>query len=98
MRVVWPDQAEADLDALSDYLLDRDAGAALRVYTAIRDRVALLAEYPALGRPGRVDGTRELVVAQTPYIVPYSVDRRTESVIILRVLHGARRWPDDFGI
>jgi toxin ParE1/3/4 len=47
-----------------------------------------------MGRPGRVTGTRELVVDGTPYILPYRVRNRV--VQILRVLHGARRWPQRF--
>jgi len=49
-----------------------------------------------MGRPGRVDGTREFVVAGTPYIIPYRV--RGETVELLAVMHGARRWPDTFGL
>ena len=45
----------------------------------------------ALGRPGRVEGTRELVVPDTPYLVPYR--GRGHAVEILRVFHGARKWP-----
>jgi toxin ParE1/3/4 len=53
--------------------------------------VSRLADHPAMGRPGRVARTRELVVLGTPYIVVY----RTEApaVVVLRVLHGAQRWP-----
>jgi plasmid stabilization system protein ParE len=47
-----------------------------------------------MGRPGRVPGIRELVIPTTPYIVPYRVQR--EAIQILRVYHGARRWPDSF--
>jgi addiction module RelE/StbE family toxin len=95
VRILWLERAEADLNDLFDYLLERDTTAAFRVYDAIRDRVGLLAEHPGLGRPGRVAGTRELVIARTPYIVAYTVDRRIDAVIILRVLHGARVWPDE---
>lgn len=93
MRVLWLDRAEADLNDLVDYLLERNPQAAQRVHDAIRDRVALLAHHPGLGRPGRVAGTRELVIAHTPYLVAYTVDRRMDAAIILRVLHGARLWP-----
>lgn len=44
-----------------------------------------------MGRPGRVPGTRELVIANTPFLVPYRV--KGDTVIVLRVFHGARRWP-----
>jgi toxin ParE1/3/4 len=53
-----------------------------------------LADYPNLGRPGRVDETRELVVADTPYIVAYVV--LDNQLMILSVLHGAREWPKRF--
>ena len=53
-----------------------------------------LREFPALGRPGRVEGTRELIIAGTPYIVPYRV--RGDTVEIITVLHSAQRWPDRF--
>jgi plasmid stabilization system protein ParE len=79
-----------------DYVLARDPRAARRPYNAIRNRVALLAEQPALGRPGRVAGTRELVIGGTPYIVAYTTDHAVDAVVVLRVLHGARRWPDKF--
>ena len=53
-----------------------------------------LAQFPESGRPGRRAETRELVVSQTPYLVPYRV--RGELVEVLRVLHGRQRWPDAF--
>jgi toxin ParE1/3/4 len=80
---------------LFEYLLDRDPRAAQRIYNAIREQVALLADQPGLGRPGRVAGTRELVTTRTPYIVAYTVDLHIDAVIVLRVLHGARRWQDE---
>jgi toxin ParE1/3/4 len=62
------------------------------------DRIATsverLATHPALGRTGRVPGTRELVVSGTPHLVAYRV--RGETVEILRVFHGARKWPEKF--
>jgi len=53
-----------------------------------------LSDHPNAGRPGRVHGTRELVITDTPFILPYRVVRNT--VQILRVLHGARKWPEQF--
>ena len=52
----------------------------------------LFANAPEIGRPGRIEGTRELIIQQTPYIAAYRIERN--SVRILRVLHGAQRWPD----
>jgi toxin ParE1/3/4 len=56
--------------------------------------VETLARFPDSGRPGRVTGTRELVVTQTPFIVAYR--RRGDAIEILSVLHGRQRWPDGF--
>jgi toxin ParE1/3/4 len=95
MRILWLDRAQADIDELFAYLLERNPRAARRVYDTIRQQVNRLADQPQLGRPGRVTGTRELVVVRTPYIVAYTIDRDADAVVVLRVLHGARRWPDD---
>jgi toxin ParE1/3/4 len=95
MLIRWNEVAEADLDAIVEYLLERNPAAARRVQHAIREQTARLGEYPGLGRSGRSVGTRELVIAHTPYIVPYLVDHEANLVIMLRVLHGARRWPDE---
>ncbi|MGH9660026.1 MAG: type II toxin-antitoxin system RelE/ParE family toxin, partial [Bryobacteraceae bacterium] len=51
----------------------------------------LLASQPQMGRPGRVLGTRELVVPDTPYIIPYRV--RGERLELIAVFHGAQKWP-----
>jgi plasmid stabilization system protein ParE len=56
--------------------------------------VELLIETPEIGRPGRIEGTRELVIQRTPYIAAYRIDG--ETVRILRVLHGAQEWPDEW--
>ncbi len=56
--------------------------------------VDALRDHPNLGRPGRLTGTRELVVSGTPYVVPYRV--LGDDVQILAVFHGARRWPAAF--
>jgi toxin ParE1/3/4 len=68
--------------------------AAPRVIERIRTAVERLQEFPFLGRPGRVEGTRELVIASTPYIIPYRV--KGDVVQIITVLHSAPRWPDRF--
>src|SRR5262245_57663336 len=96
MQIRWLERAENDLHELLDYLIERDPRAALRIYEAIRNQVGQLAEHPSLGRPGRVQDTRELVIARAPYLVAYTVDQQIDAVIVLRVLHGARRWPETF--
>jgi toxin ParE1/3/4 len=94
MRLRWTAPALRDLEEIGDYIARDNTAAAARLVTDILDRTDLLAKHPHIGRPGRVPGTRELVVTDTPYIVPYRVCG--DVVQILAVLHGARRWPDSF--
>jgi toxin ParE1/3/4 len=92
VRVRWLDQAVQDLKTVRAYIARDNPSAAADVAQRIRDAVKILSDYPAAGRAGRVPNTRELVVTGTPYILPYRV--RSESVEILRVLHGAQQWPE----
>ena len=92
MRVRWLRKALRNLDDEATYIAADDAAAARLVVKRVLDAVSILAEQPCLGRPGRVPGTRELIVAKTRYIVPYRV--RGETVEILRVFHTSRRLPD----
>ena len=91
MRVRWLREALRNLDDEATYIATDDAAAARLVVERVLDAVSSLAEQPGLGRPGRVPGTRELIVAKTRYIVPYRV--RSETVEILRVFHTSRRLP-----
>jgi toxin ParE1/3/4 len=77
--------------AIAEYIAQDNQTAAYAVHEAILRQVGRLAEHPRTGRPGRVEGTRELVVSGTPYIVAYRV--AGQDVTILRVLHGAQQWP-----
>ena len=95
MKILWSPQAIRDLISLRAYIAEESPASARRIVLRIlHDVENLLPDSPHMGRPGRVSGTRELVIPQTPYIVPYRVQRGT--IQILRVYHGARRWPDSF--
>jgi toxin ParE1/3/4 len=95
MTPVWSPEAIDDLIALRAYIEQDDAAAAQRVALHIVQNVeTLLADNPDMGRPGRVPGTRELVIPKTPFIVPYRLVGTT--IQALRVFHGARRWPETF--
>lgn len=94
MRVRWLKRALENLDEEAEYIAHNDPEAAARVVQRIATSIERLATHPASGRLGRVPGTRELVVSGTPYIVPYRV--RGETVEILRLFHGARKWPEKF--
>ncbi|MGK4922354.1 type II toxin-antitoxin system RelE/ParE family toxin [Bordetella hinzii] len=95
MKVEWSAFAMEDRDRIFDYIESESPKAAVLVDSRIEEQVNQLAQFPEFGRPGRVDDTRELVIGQTPYIVPYRV--YGDVVRILRVLHGAQQWPDDLG-
>lgn len=92
MRVKWLRKALRNLDEEATYIATDDVAVARLVVKRVLDAVALLAEQPGLGRPGRVPGTRELIVAKARYLVPYRV--RGETVEILRVFHTSRRLPE----
>ena len=91
MRVEWLPEAERNRESQLAYIAERNPWAAINMGDAIEAAVARLADNPKSGRPGRVRGTRELVVTGTPTIVVYRVERG--AVVVLRVLHGAQRWP-----
>jgi len=94
VRVRWLRTALANLDAEAEYIARDNPAAANQVVATIVEAVERLERFPALGRPGRVTGTRELVVLGTPYIVPYRV--RSRVVELLRIFHAARKWPTRF--
>ena len=94
MRVRWLKRALKNLDEEAEYIARDNPQAAARIVDRIATSVDRLATHPASGRPGRVPGTRELVISGTPYIVPYRVS--DETLEILRVFHAARKWPVKF--
>ena len=94
MRLRWTKLAERDLDQIADYIGQDSPAAAARVILELIDQVETsLQVHLAVGRPGRVLGTRELVISALPCIVPYRV--REKDIEILRVLHTSRRWTSE---
>jgi toxin ParE1/3/4 len=94
MEIVWRRQAERDLEHIFDFVLQHDPGAARHLCDRIERRVGQLRDHPRMGRRGRVPGTRELIVAGTPYIGAYRV--AAAQIDVLAVIHAARRWPQTF--
>jgi addiction module RelE/StbE family toxin len=92
VRVRWLRTANRNLDAATEYVAEENPEAARNMYAYIRRHVAELAERPEMGRPGRVFGTRELVMERYPYIVPYRICGN--EVQVIRVFHTSRRLPD----
>ncbi|NOZ69858.1 MAG: type II toxin-antitoxin system RelE/ParE family toxin [Deferribacteres bacterium] len=93
MQIKWFRDAVADLVEIRGYIARDKPDAAGNVARRIKSEVDRLREYPGMGRPGRVEGTRELIISGFPYIIPYRV--KNNVIEILRVLHGAMQWPEE---
>jgi toxin ParE1/3/4 len=91
MPIKWLRTALRNLDHHASYIAKDNPGAARRAVERVRAAVGRLPQYPNMGRSGRIPGTRELIVGGTPWIIVYRV--RADAVEIIRVLHGAQRWP-----
>lgn len=92
MWIEWSAHAIADLQAISEYIeRDRNLETANRVARTIYETIQSLRTMPHRGRYGRIENTRELVVQRLPYLVIYRVSENL--VLILNIVHGARRWP-----
>ncbi len=92
MKLFWSAFALTDRDDIFMYIEADNPIAAITVDERIVAAVRRLQDFPESGRPGRIAGTRELVVSGTQYVAAYAV---TETAVrILRVLHGAQQWPD----
>jgi addiction module RelE/StbE family toxin len=92
MKLSYTRRAKTDLSEIFDYVAKDNTHVAARIITKIRNSLAGLTANPSLGRPGRVDGTRVLVITHTPYIVAYRI--HGNEVQALAVIHAARLWPD----
>jgi toxin ParE1/3/4 len=97
MTIRWTDPAQTDFLEILGYIARDNPVAAERVGQRLLSAIDTLAAQPRLGRPGRVAGTRELVIPRLPYLAIYRIieamHSTTSQVEILRLLHGARRWP-----
>lgn len=91
MRVRWTTDAADDLERICDYIARDRPDSARRVAQSVVERIGTLETFPHLGRPGRVQGTREIAFPPLPFVAIYEV--REEQIILLRILHGAQRWP-----
>ena len=94
MKVIWSPEARQDLRDIYLYLATENPDASRALQERIKQGVQLLRDNPHIGRPGRVSGTRELVISGTSYIVPYRI--REKRLELLRVYHTARKWPEHF--
>jgi toxin ParE1/3/4 len=93
LKLEWSAFALDDRDEIFSYIEQDNPRAAVLVDDRVGAQVIRLMQFPESGRPGRVEGTRELVIDQTPYIAAYRIIDDTGH--ILRVLHGALQWPGE---
>ena len=91
MRVRWLKKAIVNLDAEADYIARENKAAAADMFLYVKTKVEALSEFPSSGRPGRVPGTRELVVDRHLFVVPYRVVG--DELHVLRVFHTRRKLP-----
>ena len=91
MKIVWTEPSRQDLREIFAYIAEENPRAATAFLSEIKRRVEVLQNNPKLGRKGRVEGTRELVLSGTHYLLPYRVKK--QQVQILAVFHTSKKWP-----
>jgi len=94
MQVKWLRRALHNLEQEAAYIAQNNPQAAAALVLEADESTRLLTRHPDMGRPGRVPGTRELVLPHFPFIIPYRV--KAQRIEILRVFHASRKWPENF--
>lgn len=92
MRIRWLRKAIENLDAEAAFIAQDNPDAAAKMFEYVRARIEALADFPATGIPGRVPGTRELIIDRYPLIIPYRVVG--DELHVLRVFHTRRKPPN----
>lgn len=90
MIVVWLPKAITNRDAQISRIAKDSAKAAIEQGDRIEQQINQLIAHPEIGRAGRKQGTRELVISHTPFIVIYRI--RGNRIELIRLLHGAQQW------
>ncbi|MEO6562492.1 MAG: type II toxin-antitoxin system RelE/ParE family toxin [Nitrosospira sp.] len=87
-KLSYSEGALADLERLTDFLIDNDPGAAAETLELIEEAVNLLIRHPLVGRPVEY-GLRELVISRgsTGYVALYSLEEDQNAVLILAIRH-----------
>ena len=92
MNIIWTPEAERDRADIWDYLESRDRADALRIDALFSAAVAQLADFPMLGHPGEIEGTRELTPHRS-YRIVYEIAEDTVWITVL--IHTKRQWPPE---
>lgn len=95
MQLVWTPRARRARETAIEFIAEHNPTAALGQLDEIERQTDMLIQHPDMGRPGRIKGTRELVISHTPFIVVYRVKRRAKRIELLRFLHGSQQWPKE---
>jgi addiction module RelE/StbE family toxin len=94
MKVVWRPMADADRESIFDYIAQDNPSAAIELDEEFQAKAEQARQRPTLYKPGRVKGTREIVVRPN-YVMVYRVEEDSDTLAVLRVLHAAQKWPPD---
>ena len=93
MKLDWTPLAISHLRSTHQHIARDNPAAAEKIIAQILSAAERLADYPSMGRSGRIEGTRELVIPGTPFIVTYRI--RRNDLQILAVMHTSRKWPEE---
>ncbi|ANL36726.1 toxin-antitoxin system toxin RelE/ParE family protein (plasmid) [Rhizobium phaseoli] len=98
MIVKWLHQALLDREGQIRHIFSQNPQAAIAMDDVIRHQAKMLADHPEAGRSGRLQGTKELVIPRTAFLLIYRIDRKAQRVEILRLLHGASNGRRDLSL
>ena len=93
MKVRWTRRAHRQLEEALSFVAEENPVAARQIAERIYVAESLLSDNPAIGRPGRITGTREWVVTGAPYLIGYSL--LEDQLVILALLHSKQQWPEN---
>jgi toxin ParE1/3/4 len=94
VRLRYTARARLHLDAIAEYIAERNPDAARRVGARIQETIELLRSFPRMGRVGVLPGTREMVVPGLPYVIVYRIETGDpDALVLLGIYHGAQRRP-----
>lgn len=96
MNIEWTRWAINEWMEALDYLEHENSSATARIYQSVLNTLAMLADHPLAGHLGKIAGTREFAVPRFPFIIGYEVDRSSDTLTVITVFDGRRRWPNSF--
>jgi toxin ParE1/3/4 len=91
LSIRWLPQAQSNRLEQLEFIAQDNPLAAINQDEEIERQINMLLAHPQMGRPGRVAGTRELVISGTPFVVIYRL--QGQSIEVIRLLHSAQQWP-----